>query len=112
VFGYRLWPGVFIGAVLVNATTVGNILTSLTIASGNTLEAVCAVWLINRFARGTSVFDRYQDVFRFGVAVLAGALVSPTVGVTALTMGGFAPWSEYRPIWITWLLGDFSGGVI
>jgi signal transduction histidine kinase/CheY-like chemotaxis protein len=70
------------------------------------------VWLINRFANGTSVFDRYQDVFRFAVASLIGTVVSPTIGVTALSIGGFAPWDEYAPIWATWLLGDFSGAVI
>ena len=112
VFGYRLWPGVLIGAFLVNATTAGNILTSLVIAGGNTLEALSAAWLINRFAHGTSVFDRYQDVFRFAVLALIASVVSPTIGVTTLAFGGFAPWNEYSPIWTTWLLGDFSGAVI
>ena len=112
VFGYRLWPGIFIGAFLVNATGAGNMLTSLAIAGGNTLEAASAAWLINRFANGTSVFDRYQDVFRFAVLAFIATIVSPTVGVTALAVGGFAPWPEYAAIWITWLLGDFSGAVI
>ncbi|MSQ32502.1 MAG: hypothetical protein EXR59_04635 [Dehalococcoidia bacterium] len=45
-----LWPAVFIGAFVANITTQGNILTSLGIAAGNTLEAVTAVWLVNKFA--------------------------------------------------------------
>src|SRR6185295_14837571 len=50
VFGYRLWPGIFVGAFLVNLVTKGTVLTSLGIATGNTLEAIAATWLIRRYA--------------------------------------------------------------
>src|SRR5437588_4749066 len=53
LLGYRVWPAIFVGAFSVNATTAGNIATSLGIAAGNTLEAVCGAWLVNRFAGGT-----------------------------------------------------------
>ena len=39
VLGYRVWPGIFIGAFLVNVTNAGDIATSLAIATGNMLEA-------------------------------------------------------------------------
>src|SRR5262245_57523385 len=52
VLGYRAWPAIFVGAFLVNVTTAGNVATSLAIASGNPLAAVCAAWLLNRFAGG------------------------------------------------------------
>src|SRR5919108_2803353 len=58
VLGYRLWPAIFIGAFFVNLTTAGNVATSFCIATGNTLEALCGAWLINRFANSTRVFDR------------------------------------------------------
>src|SRR5436853_2836475 len=112
VLGYRVWPAIFIAAFLVNVTTQGSVPTSLGIAAGNTLESVSAAWLINRYAHGTAVFDRYHDVFRFGLAVLLAAIVSPTIGVTTLAIGGLVPWSNYAPIWLTWWLGDFSGAVI
>src|SRR6185295_16596549 len=70
VFGYRLWPGIFIGAFLVNLATKGTFFTSLGIGAGNTLEAIAGTWLIGRYARGTEAFERYQDVFGFAVAVL------------------------------------------
>lgn len=112
LLGYRAWPAIFIAAFLVNATTAGNVWTSLGIASGNTLEAVCGAWMINRYARGTAAFDRYQDVFRFALALLFSTVVSPAIGVTCLALGGFAPWANYAPIWLTWWLGDFAGAVI
>jgi integral membrane sensor domain MASE1 len=38
--GRWIWPGVFVGAFLVNLTTAGSPTTSLAIAAGNTLEAL------------------------------------------------------------------------
>src|SRR5437868_10347775 len=50
VLGYRVWPAIFIGAFLANLFTTGGVATSLCIATGNSLEAICGAWLINRFA--------------------------------------------------------------
>src|SRR3979490_2468427 len=61
VLGYRTWPAIFLGAFLVNFTTAGNVATSISIATGNTLEALCAAWLVNRFAGGINVFDRVAN---------------------------------------------------
>jgi signal transduction histidine kinase len=112
LFGFRLWPAIFIGAFLVNLTTAGNILTSLGIATGNTLEALISAWLIQRFAGGVRVFDRAYDVFRFALAVALSTLVSPTIGLTGLAVAGFANWANYPDIWLTWWLGDLGGVVM
>src|ERR1700736_4357690 len=106
VLGYRAWPAIFLGAFLVNVTTAGNIATSFFIATGNTLEALCAAWLVNRFAGGTNVFDRVVDVFKFAGVVILSTIISPTFGVTSLALGGFADWHSYGAIWITGWLGD------
>src|SRR5205814_3938277 len=86
VFGCRLWPAIFVGAFLVNVTTFGNVFTSLGIATGNTVEAICGAWLVNAFAGGTAAFDRYRTVFRFAAVLLIGTFVSPTIGVTSLAL--------------------------
>jgi signal transduction histidine kinase/ActR/RegA family two-component response regulator len=112
VLGYRVWPAIFVGAFLVNFTTAGTIATSLGIATGNTLEAICGAWLVNRFAGGTRVFDRPQDVFKFALAAVVSTAVSPSFGVTSLALAGFAHWANYGNIWLTWWLGDASGDLI
>src|SRR5437660_11500410 len=48
--GVRAWPGIFLGAFFVNAATAGSTGTSLVIATGNTLAALTAPWLVDRFA--------------------------------------------------------------
>src|SRR5262249_25585546 len=40
LFGYRAWPGIALGAFLVNATTNAPLGTAAAIALGNTLEAL------------------------------------------------------------------------
>ena len=112
VFGYRVWPGIFIAAFLVNVTTAGNFFTSLGIAGGNTLEALCGAWLVNRFAGGIQVFERPRGVFTFALVALISTTVSPSLGVSTLALGGFAQWGNYWRIWPTWWLGDVSGDLI
>ena len=112
LLGYRMWPAIFIGAFLVNATNAGNIATSFCIATGNTLEALCGAWLVNYFAGGTRAFDRAQDVFKFALTAALSALISPTLGVTSLAFGGFADWANLGPIWLTWWLGDTTGDLV
>jgi PAS domain S-box-containing protein len=109
VLGYRAWPAIFVGALLVNVSTAGNVATSLAIASGNTLEAVCGAWLVNRFAGGTTVFDRPQGVVKFALAAVVSTVISPAFGVTSLALAGFADWANYGAIWLTWWLGDTTG---
>jgi len=113
LLGYRVWPGVVVGAFLVNLTTEGTVVTSLGIAAGNTLEAVLGAYLVKRFANGCQAFDRARSVFTFaGFAVLLSTTVSPTFGVTSLALGGLANWAEYGAIWWTWWLGDIAGDII
>ena len=113
IFGNRVWPGIFIGAFLVNVTTVGTVLTSLGVASGNTLEALLGAYLVTRFANGRKALESGADTFRF--AILAGPLstaVAATFGVTSLSLGGFAQWHDFKSIWLTWWLGDAVGVIL
>lgn len=112
LFGYRFWPTIFVGAFFVNLTTAGNLATSFGIAAGNTLEAICGAWFVNQFADGPRAFDRAQGVFVFAIAVMVSALISATIGVTTLGLGGFVYWANSIPIWITWWLGDVTGALV
>ncbi|HEY6930697.1 MAG TPA: MASE1 domain-containing protein, partial [Thermoanaerobaculia bacterium] len=113
VLGWRIWPAVFLGAFLVNATTAGSLVSSLGIAIGNTLEGIVGALLVNRFANGRSAFDRASDVCRFALlGGLVATTVSPTIGITSLAAAGFARWSDFQSIWITWWLGDATGALL
>src|ERR1041385_1181633 len=112
LLGYRVWPAIFIGAFLVNVTTAGNIGTSFAIAAGNTLEALVGAWLVNRFAGGANAFGRPRGVFKFAVVAVISTIISPAFGVTSLAFTGFADWTNYGAIWLTWWLGDTTGDLV
>jgi diguanylate cyclase (GGDEF)-like protein len=113
IFGFRVWPGAFLGAFFANLTTAGSVLTSIGIATGNTLEGVAGCYLVRRFARGQQAFERAQDIIKFAfLAGMVSTTISATIGVTSLCLGGFADWTVYGPIWRTWWLGDGVGAVL
>jgi signal transduction histidine kinase/CheY-like chemotaxis protein len=107
--GLRIWPAVFLGAFFVNVTTSGTVFTSLGIATGNTLEAIIGAYLTIHYANGRRVFERAQDVFKFVAISIFASAVSPTIGLACLAFGGFAQWTEFVRIWLTWWLGDVGG---
>jgi PAS domain S-box-containing protein len=113
ILGSRVWPAILLGAFLVNVTTEGSVLTSIGIATGNTLEGLVGAALVARFANGRRVFDRARDIFRF--VLLAGLFstsLSATIGVTSLALGGYVRWTDYRAIWFTWWMGDVAGDLV
>jgi signal transduction histidine kinase len=113
LLGIRFWPAILVGAFAVNLTTSGDLPSSVGIAIGNTLEAVIATRLVERWAGGRTAFERPQGVLRFALlaAVLATA-VSATIGVTSLVVAGLASWPDFGAIWLTWWLGDASGALL
>ena len=113
LFGWEVWPAVFLGAFLANLTTHGSLTTSLCIGAGNALEGLVGALLVNRYAHGRTFYIRPRDIVSFaGLAAVLSTMVSPTVGLTSLAVGGFAPWADYGRIWVTWWLGDAAGVLV
>jgi integral membrane sensor domain MASE1 len=113
LLGYRVWPGILLGAFLVNITSLGSIQTSMGIAVGNTLEALVAAYLVLRFADGTSAFYKPWNVLRF--VVLAGMIptaLCATNGASLLCQAGFANWSDFWRVWSVWWTGDMLGAIL
>jgi integral membrane sensor domain MASE1 len=107
ILGRDVWPGVLLGAFLVNLGKSGDVPSSLGIAVGNTLEGLLGSFLVRRYAGGRRFLDRSGDVFRFLLlGALGASLVSAGVGVTSLALSGRASWREFGSIASTWWLGD------
>ena len=110
LLGYRVWPGIFLGALLTNLLTPVPAGTAVGIAVGNTLEAVTAVIALNAFAFRPSL-DRARDVFKFVAAATVCTMVGATIGNLSLCLGHAANWSDFDSLWLTWWLGDLTGAV-
>ena len=112
MWGNRIAPAIFIAAFLINQLTAGSIFTSLAIAGGNTLEAVIAGYLVRHWAEGEQVFDTPTGIAKFTLISLAATLVSATIGVSSLTLAGYAEMSSFISVWLTWWLGDLAGALV
>jgi PAS domain S-box-containing protein len=113
LFGYRAWPGIALGAFLANATTNAPLATAAGIALGNTLEALAGAWLLRRLVQFDPALGRVKDVL--GLVVLAAGvstMVSATIGVTSLCLGGVKTWTAYPTLWSVWWLGDAMGDLV
>jgi signal transduction histidine kinase/integral membrane sensor domain MASE1 len=108
-FGFRLWPGVMIGALVANSLAGAAAPVAVGIATGNTLEAVLAAWVL-RSAGFDLGLSRLRDAFAlFILAALAADLLGATIGVGALSAGGLVNLGTFLETWRSWWLGDALG---
>lgn len=113
LFGFDLWPGILIGAFAVNLTTAGTVWTSLGIAIGNTLEAVAGAYLVNRFACGSDAFEHPYTIIKYAIVASGiSTMLSATIGTSVLAMGEQIRSGTYGRVWLTWWMGDASGGML
>jgi len=113
IFGRRIWPGIFAGALAANLLTDIPVVSSFGIAVGNTLEALTAGWLLERSKTWRRSFNSLGDVMTFVVyAAVLAPLVSATIGSLSLCLADAKEWARFPWIWLTWWMGDGFGALI
>jgi PAS domain S-box-containing protein len=113
--GYRLWPGVALGAAFANTFTADTpAITVLGITIGNTLEALLGAYLLCHVARFRPSLDRVRDVMALVVlAAVLSTMVSATIGVTSVWIGDQIQTAGDLPsAWRVWWLGDMGGDLL
>ncbi len=110
--GYRLFPGILLGAFLANFANGAPLILALLIGAGNTLEALAATWLLKNVVRFTNTFVDEHDVFGYVLVGCAASVVAATVGVTGLFASDIVPASDYVATWSAWWVGDLLGIVL
>jgi len=106
ILGYRIWPGIFLGAFLLSLSTADDVATSLALATGSTIEGVTALWLTNRYAGGRRFFEQPLNVLGFTVSAGIASLFSPSIGVMNPDLHSFVIWAGDLHTWFVWWLGD------
>jgi signal transduction histidine kinase len=113
LFGFEVWPAIALGAFIANAWTGAPLPVAIAIAAGNTAEALVATYALHRVPGFTAQLDRLGDVLALlGLAGVLSTLISATVGVTSLVLGGVIPDSASQLAFRAWWLGDFIGIVL
>src|SRR3989442_4881090 len=91
----------------------GSVTSAIDIGLGTALEGRVGAYLVNRCANGRAAFDRARDIFLLAaLAATLSTMLSATIGVTSLSLGGFARWTDYRSVWLTWWLGGAVGDLV
>lgn len=112
VFGRKLWPGIALGAFVVNLWAGAPLHAALGISAGNTLEALLGALGLSYVAGFRDTFDRLRHAV--GLLVIAAMLsttVSATVGVASLHLTG-ALRAGLMETWLTWWLGNAIGDIV
>jgi PAS domain S-box-containing protein len=109
-WGFGCWPGVFLGAILVERSLEHSWAGAAGIAVGNTIGPVLAAWVLNR-GGFDAAFERRRDLGVFCLAAMVGMVFSAGGGCLNLCVSGRIPWDAFGPAMLRWWLGD-SGGVL
>src|SRR5262245_45122414 len=87
--GNRVWPGVWLGAFVLNAWAGASPLVALGIATGNSLEALIGATGLRRIPGFRTDLERFQDAAGLVVrAALISTVASASIGVSSLVLGG------------------------
>ena len=82
------------------------------IATGNTLEALLACWLIGRWLNVRTIFSSVRDSFVFAGVAAGSCVIAASAGATILRIVGLVDWPLFVKNWWTWWLGDVAGLMI
>jgi PAS domain S-box-containing protein len=121
LFGKRLAPGVFIGSFLLNlwiahdsgTEVFAGLPVALGAATGATLQALLACFLVGRYVKAPDELTRDTDIILF--LLLAGPIactVNATFGVSSLYYSGALDATGLAYAWFTWWVGDSLGVVV
>jgi len=113
IFGFRVWPGVFLGAWFLGLTAGNDPLTVTVVAMGETLEGLGAAWLINRYAGGARFYERPGHIIRF--VLLAGVLsplLCPPFGIASTSVRSLAFWVHEPLTLAVWWLGEMTSVLV
>ncbi len=104
---------VFLGGISAQAILGEPLLVALTTSAGDTLEALCGVWLLNR---NKDFCIRLQSLEAYLRLVLLGGALSAAVAAVAvntiLLTSGILMLADYRHAFLHWWLSDTLGIIL
>jgi signal transduction histidine kinase/integral membrane sensor domain MASE1 len=112
--GWRMWPGIALGSLLLNSTAgVGIPSHVIAFSALNvTLQALAGEAFLSRMGFSTKL-DRLRDVLGLVAgAVIGSTFLGATLGNLNICIFGWAQWSNFPRNWLTTWLGDGMGILI
>ena len=107
-WGWAVWPGVFLGAILVNFSIGSSWSLAAGIAVGNTLAPLLVAGGL-KYVGFLPAFERQRDIGLFVFAAGMGMVVSASGGCANLYIAGLMPEAAVGSAWLAWWMGDAVG---
>jgi diguanylate cyclase (GGDEF)-like protein/PAS domain S-box-containing protein len=109
VWGWKYWPAVFLGAFAAGVMVNDPPVVSFFLATGNTLEALFAVWLFHKLLGDKLNLNQPQDFFYLGLVAIASAVISALIGPFTLVMADYLSWQVAVSNMLHWWQADTLG---
>ena len=110
-FGRPIATGVWLGALLVNASIGVPLPVAAAIACGSTLAPLTGATLM-RWGDMRASFDRQQDVLTFFIVTIVTMGIGAMIGTASLHLAGMLPQAQMRNALLYWWLGDAVGALV
>ena len=122
VYGARVFPGVFLGALAANIYTsfsqgipidIGQLSFAAAVAVGAVIQAAFGRFLMVRLCLLPHQLTNGAEIIKFLLVVgPVSCLVNSLNGATLLGAYGIVPWSGWLNNWIVWWVGDSVGALV
>jgi len=125
ILGRKALPGVWLGSFAANTLSFfdGTVATAhaklpaLVVGAFIGIGAMCGAgagaFLVRLFCKGEPpLYSGWNVLVLVTVGALGCCMISPTVGVASLSLGGYIPWERFGYSWITWWAGDATGAIV
>lgn len=114
IWGYRMWPGIALGAYALAAITTPGPIAAIGITIGNTLEPVVALYLLRRAVGSQIDVGRVRDaVLLIVLAGIVATAISALLGVGSLYLTDKIPaGKKIQTALLVWWIGNISGCIV
>jgi len=123
VYGWRVLPGIWVGAFLIQTysfldissvkTISDSLLIGAIVSTASAVQAGCGAWLVKHYAGADHALITDGSIWRFlGLGGLASCMISATIGIIMLYLMGMANEDDVSFGWLTWWSGDTIGVLI
>jgi PAS domain S-box-containing protein len=108
--GYRVWIAIAGAAFLVALLSPVPLMAAAGQATGTTVAALTAAFLLHRIARFDASLSRLRDALALIVfGAMGSAIVSASIGIAVLYATHIQAYSGLRSAWLIYWLGDSTG---
>jgi diguanylate cyclase (GGDEF)-like protein len=102
LYGYRVWPGVWLGAALLDVSLGSSPLVAALLGAGAALEAFAAAALVRRCIGLPRTFERGEDAVEFVAIAGLTSMIAATAAAAAAWPLSHAPQALAWAWWTRW----------